>query len=69
MMEEIRALAQSLDLGDGALLKLAGDVAHNRALRTVADLTRDQRLELYLFLEAVAVHAGRVGKRDLAIAS
>lgn len=68
MMQEIRALARALDLGDGALLKLAGDVAHNRALRTVADLTRHQRLELYLFLQAAAVAEGKLETLQLAVA-
>lgn len=66
MMEEIFTLAQLLNVNDGALLRLAGDVAHNRNLRTVADLTSEQRLELFLFLQAAAVAERKMAKRLVA---
>lgn len=67
MMFEINTLAELLGVQGGALLKLAGDVAHNAALRTVADLTEGQRLELYLFLQAAAIAEGKITlKRTMA---
>lgn len=49
-------LAELLNVNDGALLRLAGDVAHNRNIRGLGDLTAGQRTELEAFLEKAATH-------------
>ncbi len=65
-MEEILTLARLLNLGDGGLLRIARDVAHNKNLGDVGDLTADQRLELCLFLHAAARAERKIQDRSVA---
>lgn len=59
MLEEILSLAKELEIGDGGLLKLARDIAHNGRLRTIDRLTTEERAELLTFLQKAhaPVHA------------
>lgn len=54
MIKEIRTLALCLRVSEGGLIKLASDIAQNRNILSVEDLSKDQLLELYLFLKSVA---------------
>lgn len=53
-MRRILELARLLNLDGGAVVRLAGDIAHNRQIRGLGDLTQAQRAELELFLERAA---------------
>lgn len=51
---EIRAITSRLGLSPGDLLALAREVSEDRTLRSVADLTSVQRLQLLELLQFLA---------------
>lgn len=53
MITKIRRLQHALRMGDGELLRLAREIAHNGVLIQLRDLTPGQRFELESFLLAL----------------
>jgi hypothetical protein len=53
MITKIRRLQHALRMGDGELLRLAREIAHDGALIQLRNLTSAQRFELESFLLAL----------------
>jgi len=65
MLTKVRRLQHALRMGDGELMRLAREVAHNGALIQMRDLTPGQRFELETLLGAIL--ASNVESSHLAI--